>query len=137
MTGLRALIADDEAAVRTLLQRMLTRRGFVVDVAADGREAAQQLERNQYDVVLCDVQMPNLGGIALYENLRRHQPEVLDRFVFISGDILNATLHALTDSSGIPLLSKPFGAAKLDAVLDGIFARRLGRLPTARPVPMH
>jgi PAS domain S-box-containing protein len=131
MAGQRALVADDEASVRMLLQRLLTRRGFAVDLAADGRAAEQLLESSQYDVVLCDVQMPNLGGLGLFERLRRRQPEVLDRFVFISGDILNSQLHALSDSANVPLLSKPFGAAKLDAVLERIIARRLGNRQTA------
>ena len=124
MTGQRALVADDERAVRTLLQRLLTRRGFAVDLAVDGREALRMLERSEYDVVLCDVQMPNLGGLALYEHLRRQQPDAVDRFVFISGDILNDQLHNFTESSNVPLLSKPFGAEKLDRVLDEVTARR-------------
>ena len=126
MTGQRALIADDERSVRTLLQRLLTRRGFAVDLAVDGRDAAQMLERSQYDLVLCDVQMPNMGGLAVYEHLRRQQPDAADRFVFISGDILNDQLHKFTESSNVPLLSKPFGAEKLDRVLEGVMARRYG-----------
>jgi PAS domain S-box-containing protein len=126
IAGQRALVADDEGPVRALLQRLLTRRGFAVDLATDGSLAAQLLERSHYDVVLCDVQMPNLGGLALYERLRRQRPEVLDRFVFISGDILNPQLHTLSDSSNVLLLSKPFGAAQLDAVLNRIMARRFG-----------
>jgi PAS domain S-box-containing protein len=124
ITGQRALVADDEAPVRALLQRLLTRRGFVVDVAPDGQVAAQLLERRQYDVVLCDVRMPHLSGLGLYEKLRRSRPDVLERFVFISGDILNAQLHRLSDSSQVPFLSKPFGAERLDAVLHEIVARR-------------
>jgi PAS domain S-box-containing protein len=124
MTGQRALVADDERSVRTLLQRLLTRRGFAVDLAVDGREASRMLERSEYDVVLCDVQMPNLGGLALYDHLRRQQPDAVDRFVFISGDILNDQLHTFTESSNVPLLSKPFGAEKLDAVLAEVTTRR-------------
>jgi CheY-like chemotaxis protein len=127
IAGQRALVADDEAPVRTLLQRLLTRRGFAVDLAMDGRMAAELLESNHYDIVLCDIQMPHLTGLALYENLHRQQPEILERFVFISGDILNPQLHTYSDSSKIPLLSKPFGSAKLDAVLDKVSARRLRR----------
>jgi CheY-like chemotaxis protein len=127
MTGQRALVADDEGPVRMLLQRLLTRRGFAVDLASDGQMALQMLERHQYDVVICDVQMPSLGGLALYENLRKQQPEVLDRFVFISGDILNPQLHALSESSSTPVLSKPFSAAKLDSALDEVIGRRFGQ----------
>jgi PAS domain S-box-containing protein len=124
ITGQRALVVDDEGPVRALLQRLLTHRGFAVDLATDGLMAAQLLERSHYDVVLCDVQMPNLGGLGLYERLRRQQPEALERFVFISGDILNAELSSLSESANVPLLSKPFGAAKLDAVLEQVIARR-------------
>ncbi|MBI3047734.1 MAG: hypothetical protein HYY76_05425 [Acidobacteria bacterium] len=47
-------------------------------------------------------------------------------FVFISGDILNPQVHWLTDSSQVPLLSKPFDMATLDKVLDQVIARRFG-----------
>jgi PAS domain S-box-containing protein len=127
LAGQRALVADDEEPVRLLLRRLLTRRGFEVDLAADGQIAAELLEHSQYDVVLCDVKMPNKSGFALYENLRQRQRDVLDRFVFISGDILNAQLHNLADSSQIPLLSKPFDAAKLDRVLDEVSGRRFSK----------
>jgi CheY-like chemotaxis protein len=114
---------------------LLTRRGFEVDLAADGQIAAELLEHSQYDVVLCDVKMPNSSGFALYENIRQRQREVLDRFVFISGDILNTQLHCLTDSSEVPLLSKPFDAAKLDRVLDEVIGRRFGKAQVAAAHP--
>src|SRR5207248_8141760 len=93
-SGRRALVADDEAAVRELLQRLLTKRGFAVDVAGDGHVAADLLKQNRYDIVFCDSQMPRVGGIALYESLRRQQPQILKRFVFITGDILNGQLQS-------------------------------------------
>ena len=127
MAGQRALVADDEEPVRSLLQRLLTRRGFLVDLAINGQMAATLIERNQYDVVLCDVRMPNGGGLALYDGIRQKQRELLDRFVFISGDILNTQLHWLSDSSQVPLLTKPFDAAKLDDVLHQVVTRRFGK----------
>jgi CheY-like chemotaxis protein len=131
MAGQRALVADDEEPVRTLLQRFLTRRGFLVDLAIDGEMAEMLIERNQYDVILCDVRMPNGGGLALYDSIRQKRIELLDRFVFISGDILNAQLHWLNDSSHVPLLTKPFDAAKLDELLHQIVARRFGKREVA------
>jgi len=127
VTGQRALVADDEEPVRRLLRRLLTRRGFSVDLANDGQMAAKLLEGSQYDLVMCDVKMPNGGGLALYDSIRQRKREVLDRFVFISGDILNPQLHCLSDSSQVPLLSKPFDAAKLDTVLDQIISRRVDK----------
>ena len=135
LAGQRALVADDEQPVRLLLRRLLTRRGFAVDLAVDGQMAAQLLEQSHYDLVMCDVKMPNGGGLALYDSIGQRHRDVLDRFVFISGDILNPQLHFLSDSSQVPLLSKPFDAAKLDNVLDLISARRFasGEVAPAHP----
>jgi hypothetical protein len=71
--------------------------------------------------------MPNGGGLALFNSIGQRHQDVLERFVFISGDILNPQLHSLSDSSQVPLLSKPFDAAKLDNVLDLISSRRFGK----------
>ena len=123
-SGRRALVVDDEPAVRDLLQRLLTKRGFAVDVAEDGQMGADILKQHRFDIVFCDGQMPRVGGIALYEMLRRQQPHVLKRFVFITGDILNHQLQSFAEAAQIPMLSKPFGAAKLDAVLLQVFSPR-------------
>jgi len=85
------------------------------------------LKQHRFDIVFCDGQMPRVGGIALYEMLRRQQPNVLKRFVFITGDILNHQLQSFAEAAQIPMLSKPFGAAKLDAVLLQVFAPRANR----------
>lgn len=130
--GRRALVADDEAALRKLLQRLLTRRGFAVDLAEDGLEASGLIETNRYDVILCDVQMPRMTGTQLYESLRRRQPHLASAFVLISGDILNGSLQAMVDTAKIPLLSKPFGAKNLDLVLSRVLAHRTHH-PEMRP----
>ena len=75
--------------------------------------------------------MPNGGGLALYDDIRQKRCELLDRFVFISGDILNAQLHWLNESSQVPLLTKPFDASKLDDVLHQVVVRRFGNQPLA------
>lgn len=132
--GRRALVADDEAALRSLLHRLLTRRGFAVDVAEDGLQASGMIEVNRYDVILCDVQMPRMTGTQLYESLRRRQPHLASAFVLISGDTLNRPLQAFAETAHIPLLSKPFGAKNLDLVLEQVLAHRMKTLdvPEAR-----
>ena len=123
--GRRALVADDEEALRKLLHRLLTRRGFAVDVAEDGAQAANLIEVNRYDVILCDVQMPRMTGTQLFESLRRRQPHLAAAFVLISGDSLNGRLQAFVEAAQIPLLSKPFGARNLDLVLEQVLANRM------------
>ena len=121
----RALVADDEVPLRKLLQRLLTRRGFAVDTAEDGLQAAGMLEQTRYDVILCDVQMPRMTGTQLFESIRRRQPHLAAAFVLISGDILNGPLQTFVETHQIPLLSKPFGAKTLDVALDQVLAHRV------------
>lgn len=126
VSGRRALVADDEVPLRKLLQRLLTRRGFAVDVAQDGRQAANLIEQNRYDIVVCDVQMPKMGGIALYESVQRRQPGLAANFVMVSGDILNGELEVFIKRARVPLLAKPFGAKALDDALEQLMT---GRVP--------
>ena len=69
MSGRRALVVDDEPALREMLQRLLTQRGFSVDLAEDGRPACGLLEQHHYDVIFCDFQMPDgVDGSCLIGN---------------------------------------------------------------------
>jgi len=59
----RVLVADDEAAIRLLFKMALERRGFDVDVAADGREAIEKLGGHAYDAIVSDMAMPVADGL--------------------------------------------------------------------------
>jgi PAS domain S-box-containing protein len=126
VTGRRALVADDQPGMRELLQRLLTKRGFAVEAVSDGKEAADQLARDRYDVIFCDVQMPELDGLSLYEMMRRRQPHLLDAFVFMSGDQLEPQLQRLVETARAPLLPKPFTSDQLDAALTQVLSQRVG-----------
>jgi len=65
----RALVVDDDPAVRHLAMRALTRKGFACSAVVDGLQAMKALASNRYDVVVTDLRMPNLNGHALAVNL--------------------------------------------------------------------
>ncbi len=115
--GRRALIVDDEAAVRELLERLLKSRGFSVDAAEDGREACTLIDACRYEVILCDVRMPRMGGLMLYERLRAERPHLLRGFAFVSGATVDEEVHGLIDPLHVPMLTKPFTIADLDELL--------------------
>jgi len=116
--GRRALVADDEAQVRELLRRLLTRRGFSVDLADDGEAATALLDTQRYDLTLCDVRMPKVGGLQVYERVRARHPDRLRGFAFISGDTLGADVRQFVEPMQVPMLPKPFSTADLDTLLQ-------------------
>ena len=66
----RILVADDEKDIRDLLRLYLEKDDYIVDEAADGLEAAQMLENQEYDLVLLDIMMPGIDGFRLLKKLR-------------------------------------------------------------------
>jgi DNA-binding response OmpR family regulator len=73
----RILVVDDEAPIRTLVRAVLERAGYDVTTARDGREAIALLATDDYDVVLLDVMMPNVNGLAVIDELRKNKLAVL------------------------------------------------------------
>lgn len=69
------LVVDDEEKVRKYMSRLLTKRGFNVDTAADGTEALNMIKEREFDVVLLDVLMPGgMDGIAVLKEIKQLKP---------------------------------------------------------------
>lgn len=71
-TGPRVLVVDDSITVREAQRSILTRNGYEVDVAVDGSEGWERLQRGRYDLLITDVDMPGMNGIELVRTLRSH-----------------------------------------------------------------
>ena len=72
----RVLVVDDETHVRAMIGSTLERKGYEVQLASSVREALEALEANTYDLVLTDIVMQDLNGIALLEKLHAQQPNL-------------------------------------------------------------
>src|SRR5205814_6132992 len=83
--GRHALVIDDDGALRGLFTTLLGRKGFSVDVAGDGRVAFDQLNRQNYSVILLDLMMPDVNGFELLERMGRDSPSLLDRVIVMTG----------------------------------------------------
>jgi DNA-binding response OmpR family regulator len=70
--GLKALVLEDEEAVQALLRKQLTSQGFEVTLAADGLDGLMKLESMRPDIIICDVMMPNLDGMAFVKAIKNH-----------------------------------------------------------------
>jgi two-component system NtrC family sensor kinase len=106
--GKRILVVVDEAQVATVLTEILALEGHHVDVAPHSIAALTKLREHPYDVVVSDVRMPELDGPGLYRELVRRDPKQAPRFIFITGDVLDANIAAFVKERGALCLRKPF-----------------------------
>jgi signal transduction histidine kinase/ActR/RegA family two-component response regulator len=116
--GRRALLVEDEDALRMLMARILARDGWIVDQAVNGRDGLSRILAYPPDVardiiVISDVRMPCMDGLALYRALLRDRPAIAERFLFVTGESVAPTVRDSLDRIGRPVLEKPFEAAEL------------------------
>lgn len=110
----RVLVVDDEPHVRRLIQTVLTTRFECdVDTAAQGIEAFERLAAQKYALVISDIRMPAMNGTELYLWLREAQPELAQRFIFVTGYPGENHLEKDVAEWAIPVLPKPFSISQL------------------------
>jgi CheY-like chemotaxis protein len=101
------LVIDDELSIVRALARLLQRDGYVVATARNGRDALAVLQVQRYDVILCDLRMPELDGRAFYTHLGQRAPALCQRVIFLTGDSSAADHQAFLAQCGRPWLDKP------------------------------
>lgn len=125
--SLAILVVEDEAPVAKAVTALLARDGHRPTVAASAEAAVATLEGGDaFDVVLSDFRMPGMGGEGLHAWLRRERPALLDRLVFMSGDLLSPTTASFLESSGRTVLAKPFTLEALRQALDEVASEERG-----------
>lgn len=115
----RVLVVDDEPAIARALRDGLGDEHDVV-IAASGREALALLlgdAPGHFDVILCDVMMPDLDGVELYEALREKRPELAARVVFLTGGAFAAHARDFIARAAVPTLAKPFDIDRVRALV--------------------
>jgi len=101
------LVIDDEPSVVRALAGLLRRDGYRVSTASNGRHALAQLQVQPYDVIVCDLRMPELDGPAFYAILTRQYPALRQRVIFLTGDTGGDASRTFLTQSGCPWLRKP------------------------------
>jgi CheY-like chemotaxis protein len=105
---LRILLAEDNLVNQKVAQRILERMGYRADVAADGLEALEALQRQPYDVILMDVQMPNMDGVETTEQIRDiWPPEQQPRIIAMTAHALTGDREKYLDLGMDDYISKP------------------------------
>ena len=113
----RILVVDDDPMVGTTLRRVLERDHEVI-VVESGREALTLIGAGQrYDVILCDVMMPQMTGIELYAELGHLAPDQQERMIFVTGGTFTPKARAFFEKAPNALIEKPFNLRNLRAVV--------------------
>jgi two-component system NtrC family sensor kinase len=118
------LLIDDEPGIAQGLRRLLQRSGHDVTLAANGHEGLAALAARAYDVILCDMRMPDLDGPGFYRALERHHPHLRSRVIFLTGDVLSPEGQAFLEQSARPRVIKPFKAAEVRRVIQQVLEAR-------------
>jgi signal transduction histidine kinase/DNA-binding response OmpR family regulator len=122
--SLHVLVAEDNPVNQRVAQLLLERRGHRVELVTDGAEAVAAVHRTKFDLVLMDVQMPVLDGLAATEQIRAHPPaHGSPRIVALTANALVDDRTASRRAGMDGFLAKPIREAELDAVLAGAAAR--------------
>ena len=113
---LRILIIDDEEMLTSALARSL--RGHEVHTANRGKVAVEMALASRFDLILCDLIMPEMTGMDVYKALHAADESIRKRFVFMTGATVTSEAKEFADRIDVPVLEKPFSRAELLGVLD-------------------
>ncbi len=106
--GTRALVVEDEQALGEAVAAALADEGFRPDRAADGDEALARLRERHYDVIICDLKMPKVDGMAFFREVSAKMPHVARRLIFVTGDVAGTEAERFLEESGCRWIPKPF-----------------------------
>jgi DNA-binding NtrC family response regulator len=101
------LVVDDDVQLTQILKEMFELHEYKASVAIDGVQALKLVMGEKVDVILCDLNMPQLAGDMFYTAIGRVQPKLQKRFVFITGDAVNPKYREFLQRIKAPVLSKP------------------------------
>ena len=115
---------EDEPDVAAFLRDLFELDGWAVEIVPNGRRALECLREREYRVIISDLVMPELDGAGLYREVARWRPELLPRFVFISGYADTDTADFIRQTR-VPMISKPFRFDEIRAAIEEV----LGSVP--------
>ncbi len=130
--GKRILVADDDEAIRSTMSEILSKDGCIVEVAADGEEAVQLIEKAPFDLVLSDIKMPKRDGYEIYSWVREKHPNMPVILMTAFGYDPNHSIVQARQKGLEVVLFKPFKVTVLrNAIRKALEAGAAASGPTA------
>jgi CheY-like chemotaxis protein len=129
----RVLVVDDEPDIRLVFRLGLEAAGISVAVASGAEEALEMVASFGPQLVLLDVEMPGIDGLATLELLRRLPGGGLPNVAFLTARADPAAVRALRQLDVVDVFTKPVDPLRLGALLRDLWARRVGATPPRPP----
>ncbi len=114
---MRILVVEDEPAISQLCLITLTSEGFEVAIAVNGAVAQDMLWEKDYALILVDIRTPVMNGKQLHQYIKERYPELINRVIFTTGDVINSDIQYFLGQSGRPFLLKPFTPDELKDIV--------------------
>lgn len=121
----RVLVVDDEPSICKALSIALERAGYDASIALSGDAALEILAREQIDVMLLDLRIPDTRGDILFELAAATQPQLRRQTIFMTGDI-SEQASKLVAACNCPCIAKPFALRTIVAAVARTLPRRNG-----------
>ncbi|MFY9223768.1 MAG: response regulator [Blastocatellia bacterium] len=124
---LRILVAEDNVVNQKVTLRMLEKMGYRADIAANGLEVLHSLARQNYDVILMDLQMPEMDGLTATREIRQNYTNHKPRIIAMTASVMQGDRENCLEAGMDDYISKPVKIEQLQAVL-----KRCYQLPTEK-----
>lgn len=114
----KILIIDDEDLVRNYVRRALASRGWAVSEMADGASALALVEKEDFNVAICDLKMPDIRGEEVVKIIRARRPEI--KIIVITGSVSNLARPIVPGVEVDGFLIKPFGIDEIRELAEKV-----------------
>ncbi len=115
----KVLVIDDEPLILKLIQRALADH-YDVTTKSSSLEAYSYLKaQNDFDIILCDLMMPEMTGMELFERVSETMPDLTEKFVFMTGGAFTPTAMEFLNTNMNKHLDKPFSSTDLESFVNG------------------
>ena len=119
----RVLLLEDRDDFREVLREHLVSSRFQVTSVPSGVEGLNEILKDAFDLIICDMMMPRMGGEMFYWAVTRVRPATAQRFIFITGYPNNPAIEFFFKRVNATVLIKPFKLKALDSTIDDVLRK--------------
>ena len=121
----KVLLLEDRDDFRDVLHDHLASRSFQITSVPSGVEGLREIRNGAFDIIICDMLMPQMGGEMFYWAVTRMRPATAQRFIFFTGHKNNAAIEFFFKRVNATVLIKPFKLKVLDTTIDEVLRKIL------------